>query len=267
MAGIILTLILVVLFVLLFRTYFARVVVQDHQAGLLYESGKLTRTLPSGGYWLFRPYGAVTLVDLRTRVVTVPSQEVLTSDNVSIRVSLLLRYRVERPDVAIRAAVSYEDVVYADAQVALREQIGALPVEELVTKRDEIAASLNERVAPKAQAIGLVLESVGIKDFVFPPTVRQVFQKVVEARKASQASLESARGEIATLRSLANAARMLDNNPSLVTLKTLQTVADGKHTIVLGGAGAVLPISTGRPAGAGAAAPPVDAVDDTDTGE
>jgi regulator of protease activity HflC (stomatin/prohibitin superfamily) len=231
MMALLLTAILVALFVVVLRALATRVIVQDHQAGLLYESGKLVRTLPAGGYWLFRPYSTVQLVDLRTRVVTVPSQEVLTSDNVSIKVSMLLRYRVTQPDVAVRAAVSYEDVVYADAQVALRELVGGLTVEELVAQRDAIAVSLNERLAPKVQALGLMLESAGIKDFVFPPPLRQVFNRVVEARQASQASLEHARGEIATLRSLANAARMLDNNPSLLALKTLQTIADGTHTV------------------------------------
>jgi hypothetical protein len=129
--------------------------------------------------------------------------------------------------------------------------------------------ALEERLKPRAQAIGLMLESAGLKDLTFPPQLRQVFHQVVEARKASQASLERARGEVATLRSLANAARMLENNPALLALKTLQTVGDGKHTLVLG-APAVLPVGAGGPSpGSRAAAPaptPQDEIDEADSG-
>ena len=78
---------------------------------------------------------------------------------------------------------------------------------------------------------------------MFPGPVRQMFSQVVEARKAAQASLEKARGESATLRHLANAARMLENNPALVTLKTLQTVSEGKHTLVMGIPQTIIPVS------------------------
>lgn len=228
---------------------FRRATVRDYEIGLYYVSGKLQRSLPPGGYWMWRPFSWVHIVDTRERVVTVPAQEVLTSDNVSVKASLLLRYKVARPEAAVNAAVLFEEAIYADAQVALRELIGALAVEELVAKRDELATALETRVRPKAESIGLVLGSAGVKDLIFPPMLRQVFHQVVEARKASQASLERARGEVATLRSLANAARMLENNPALLALKTLQTVADGKHTLVLGAAGNILPIQTPGPAG------------------
>jgi regulator of protease activity HflC (stomatin/prohibitin superfamily) len=224
-----------------------RVTVHDFEAGLLYHSGRLRRVLPPGGHWLMRPFSRVQLLDLRMRVVTVPAQEVLTSDNVSVKASLLLRYRVARPEVAVNTAASFEEALYAEAQLILRGIVGGLAVEELVQGKDALGSTLEERLGPKAETLGLALESAGIKDLIFPPLLRQVFHQVVEARKASQASLERARGETATLRSLANAARMLENNPALLALKTLQTAADGKHTLVLGAGGPILPFSTGGP--------------------
>ena len=226
-----------------------RATVHDYEVGLHYVSGKLRRSLPPGGYWLWRPFSSVKVLDLRTRVVTVPAQEVLSSDNVSVKASLLLRYKVTDPQLAVNAAVAFEEAVYADAQVALREILGGLAVEDLVVKRDEVAAALEARVKPKAEVLGVALESAGIKDLIFPPMLRQVFHQVVEARKGSQASLERARGEVATLRSLANASRMLENNPALLALKTLQMAADGKHTLVLGSAGSILPMPAPTPSG------------------
>lgn len=226
-----------------------RATVHDYEVGLLYVSGKLQRTLPPGGYWLWRRFSRVQVVDLRERVVTVPAQEVLSSDNVSVKASLLLRFKVARPEIAVNAAVSFEEALYADAQLALREIVGVLPVEDLVAQRDQLATTLDGRLRPKAEALGLALASAGVKDLIFPPLLRQAFHQVVEAKKASQASLERARGEVATLRSLANAARMLEANPALLALKTLQTVAEGKHTLVLGGTGLILPIPTPGPSG------------------
>jgi len=254
----VITLVVILVFLLsrLLSHVFRRATVHDYEVGLHYVSGKLRRNLPPGGYWLWRPFSSVKVLDLRTRVVTVPAQEVLSSDNVSVKASLLLRYKVTRPEVAVNAAVAFEDVVYADAQVALREIIGGLAIEDLVVKREELAAALEERVKPKAEGLGIVLESAGIKDLIFPPMLRQVFHQVVEARKASQASLERARGEVATLRSLANASRMLENNPALLALKTLQMAADGKHTLVLGSVGSILPMPTPGPSGPAPPPPP-----------
>lgn len=209
-------------------------IVDEHHSGLLYRSGRLVRTLPPGGYWLLLPFQRIVPIDLRPRTETVPAQEILTADQVSVKVSLLLRYRIADAALAIGQAVSFQDALYADAQVALREAVGAQAIEDLVRERRGVGDALNERLAPKAQALGLALESAEVKDVILPPPLRQVFQQVVEARKAGEAALERARNEIATLRSLANAARMLDNNPSLLALKTLQTAAEGRHTLVVG---------------------------------
>jgi len=92
------------------------------------------------------------------------------------------------------------------------------------------------------------LETVGIKDVTFPTPIKQVFAQVVEARKAAQATVERARGETAVLRHLANAARMLESNPALVTMKTLQAMGNGKNTIVLGAPATLLPLERERTA-------------------
>src|SRR5262250_910450 len=159
---------LVVLFIALTRLLSARVTIHDYEVGLLYVSGKLKRSLPPGGHWVVGPFSKVRTLDLRTRVVTVPAQEVLTSDNVSVKTSLLLRYRIARPEVAIGSAVSYEEALYADAQLALREIVGGLAVEELVNTRNVLGTSLEETLRPKAEALGLTLESAGLKDLIFP---------------------------------------------------------------------------------------------------
>jgi len=228
-----------------------RVSIQDHQRGLLYASGRFVRVLEPGGHWMLEPFRRVEVLDIRSRVVTVPGQEVLTADNVSVRASVLVTFRISDTRAAYETTQSLEASLYAQAQMALRAIIAALPVEELVAQRETISAQLAERVTPGAAQLGVTLETVGIKDLTFPPPLRQALQQVVEARKAAEAALERARGETATLRSLANAARMLENNPALATLRALQGSADGRNTVVLGMQAGVLPIGT--PGGPGRA--------------
>lgn len=230
----------------LLESFVLRVTVKEHERGLLYRSGRLVRELGPGAWWRL-PGRAITVLDMRSRVTTVPGQEILTADQVSIRVSLLLRWHIADARAAVTTSQSYEEALYADAQLALRDRVSATSLEQLLEQRMAIAAGLQERLAPLAAARGLALEEIGIKDVTFPPQLRQVFQQVVEAKQAALASLERSRGELASLRSLANAARMLEGNPGLLALKTLQAAGAGGNTLVLGMPGGVLPVPAGPP--------------------
>lgn len=241
------------LFTRLVSSVRSHVSIRDHERGLLYASGRFVRVLEPGGHWMLAPFRRIEVLDLRSRVVTVPGQEILTADNVSVRASVLVGFRIADPRAAFETAQSLEASLYAQTQLALRATVAALPVEDLVAQRESLSAQLVERITPQAALLGIVLETVGVKDLTFPPPLRQALQQVVEARKAAQASLERARGEMATLRSLANASRMLENNPSLMTLRALQGGADGRNTVVLGMNAAVIPLGApgepGRPGG------------------
>ena len=220
-----------------------RLVIREFERGVVFTRGRLTNVLGAGAHWLFKPFQSVQVIDIRSAVLSVPGQEVLSGDNIAVKVSLAIRFHVADPALAVRTTKSYTDALYLEAQLIIRDLIGALPIEELLQQRQQLAAKLQERLAPKAAELGLALETIGVKDIMFPGGLKQIFAQVVEARKAAQASLEKARGETATLRSLANAAKMLEGNPALVTLKTLQTASDGKHTLVLGLSQPIIPIT------------------------
>ncbi len=133
-------------------------------------------------------------------------------------------------------------MIYQEAQLLVRDLIAAMPVDDLLLQRAGVSERLFTSLSAKAGEVGVMLDGAGLKDIMFPGALKQIFAQVVEARKGSLASLERARGETATLRHLANAAKLLDGNPSLVTLKTLEAMGTGRHTIVLGVPQAVLPL-------------------------
>jgi hypothetical protein len=125
--------------------------------------------------------------------------------------------------------------LYTELQLALRQIIGSADIESLLATRDEISKKLQDITQSKARELGLRLIAVSIKDIMFPGKLKETFAQIVTARKEGQAALEKARGETAALRNLANAAKMLESNPSLMQLRALQTLGGSTgNTLILG---------------------------------
>jgi regulator of protease activity HflC (stomatin/prohibitin superfamily) len=227
--------ILVVAVILLFLiANVRRFTIFEYQRGLFYTRGKFTRLLEAGEYWYFRPLQTVQKVDIRTMHATIPGQEVLSADNISLRVSLATAYQVTDPYLAINQVANYQEALYLILQLNLRDVVGALDVDELLAKREQIGKQLFDRSAPKAAEIGVQLSLVNIKDIMFPGELKTIFAQVVKARKDGLAALERARGESAALRNLANAAKLLDGNPKLAQLRLYQLLeSSAGNTVVL----------------------------------
>jgi regulator of protease activity HflC (stomatin/prohibitin superfamily) len=223
---------------LVFLLLVRKSVVPEGYAGLLYRQGRYTRTLSSGPHWLWRPGSRVERVDLRLSILTVPGQEVLCQDQVALKISVAVRYAVVVPDVALHRVQSYHEALYLAVQLALRTEAGQHALEELVSGRVALGEALRARVVEQARSLGLAVEAVELKDIMLPADLRRVFAESLKARKEGQASLEKARGETAALRSLANAARMVEQSPALLQLRALQTLsgagAASGNTFVVG---------------------------------
>jgi regulator of protease activity HflC (stomatin/prohibitin superfamily) len=212
----------------------SRFVVWSYQAGVKFSNGRYVGTLKPGAYWISPAFTKIMTVDMRQRFQTVEGQEVLSLDGVSLRVSLAVQFGIADPHLAITQTEGYEKALYLVVQVALREVLSAQPIDDLLANRGEIGPRVLALAAPSAQQMGLSLQSVSVKDIMFPGPLKSTMARVVEARKESEAALERARGEAATLRSLANTARLLDKDPSLMQLRMLQTFAETKgNTLIL----------------------------------
>ncbi|HEY9869255.1 MAG TPA: slipin family protein [Candidatus Obscuribacterales bacterium] len=218
-----------------FFKLFRPVTIFEFERALKYKNGKLSGVLGPGKHWLFAYNTTVTRVDMRPRFITVPGQEVLSSDSISLKVSIAAQYKVADPALALHETASYHEALYTVLQVALREIIGSAKIDELLEKRAALSDKLLELAAPKAKAFGVELMSASIKDIMFPGELKKIFAQVVKAQKEGVAALERARGETAALRNLANAARLLEANPALMQVRVLQSLGDSAgNTIVLG---------------------------------
>jgi len=227
-----------------YRILFTRVVVHEFEAGLLYRNGQFKRRLAAGAYRVFKSRSEITVVDLRRRLAVVAGQEVLSSDNVGLKVSVTAVFEIASPEKAAHSVQDYNQALHAAIQLGLRSAVGASKIDELLEQRLEIGKKLMASVAPEADALGLKLHSVELRDVMFPGELKKIFAEVVRAQKEGQAALERARGETAALRNLANAAKMLEDNPALMNLRALQSMTAGSsgNTFVLGLPGTFVPL-------------------------
>jgi regulator of protease activity HflC (stomatin/prohibitin superfamily) len=225
------------------RANLRRLTVFEYERGLRYVRGRFVGVMEPGQSWTWTYTTAVRKVDMRARVVPVAGQEVLSADGVAIKASLAATYRIVDPAQAINAVESYETALYTALQLALRAAIAARPAEEVLQQRASLGPELVQQAGPAIRQFGLELLEADLKDLTLPGELKKLFAQVVRARQEGLAALEKARGETAALRSLANAAQMIERNPHLMQVRLLQVLGERSgNTVVLGVPGGAGPI-------------------------
>ncbi|MCA9049302.1 MAG: slipin family protein [Planctomycetaceae bacterium] len=201
--------------------------VRHYERGLLYEKGRFIRVLEPGRYsWWFWQHKAVDVVDLRETSQTVEGQEILSSDRIGVRITLIAQYRVQDIIAAVHNVEDYVSQLYQDLQLTLRENVSSRTLEALLSDRESLSEEIRSAVAPRAQKYGLELSRVGVKDVILPGSVRSVYLQEVEADLKGRASLVAARHEVAAARARANAARLYRDNPGLLRLQELELISE-----------------------------------------
>jgi regulator of protease activity HflC (stomatin/prohibitin superfamily) len=239
-----------VVFVLILKDWRHALDVPEGYAGLLYHKGKFAKVLGAGRHIRWGRHFTLDAHDLRKASLLVAGQEVLTADNVGLKVSVLVTYHVTDPAKAAHETQNWQGDLYNFAQLALRAVVSGVAVEALLNQRLAIGAQLLARAQPEAAKIGLNVLAVEVKDVMFPAELKRAFADVLKAKQEGQAALERARGESASLRNLANAARVLEGNPALMNLRLMQsltTAQNAGNTLVLGMPGGFVPLKNNKP--------------------
>lgn len=232
-----------------FVAIFRRIVVREGFAVVVYRNGRYVETLTAGRYFRPRYSTRCDVVDLRQRTLTVPGQELLTADNVSLKLSAVATFAVIDADAAVNTVQDYAEALYAELQLAVRSALAAVKADDIVAARADIGARAAALAAPAVERFGLRLARLDIKDIMFPSEFKRAFAEVVRARQEGLAAIERARAESAVLRNLANTARLLESNPALMNLRILQSAsATSGNTLVLGVPQGLTPMSKGRAA-------------------
>ena len=211
-----------------------REVVNAWERALLFRNGALLRTLEPGAYRYWAPGYTLRRVDLRPTILQVPMQEVPTADGVTVKVTAAGHLRVVDPVAYMMAAQDALAAVYLSTQVALRELVARMTVEDLLAGRADVGAHATAGLRGMEE-LGVAVEQLELKDIILPADLKRAQSQVLIARAEGLAALERARGETAALRSLANAARLCAGNPELMQLRLLQELSTGQgHTVVIG---------------------------------
>lgn len=180
----------------------AVIVIKDTHRGLWYEDGVLTRVLEAGryvvpaainlGFWR-RKEVTVQLVDIRERELTIKGQEILTSDKVAIRVSIIVQFKVIDPKAAIHVVEKYDERLYSDVQLAARRSLASMSLEEILTNRNRLSEDILHDVKEAASSYGVAILRADVKDLIFPGNLQEIMNKVLAAERMSQAQLVEAR--------------------------------------------------------------------------
>jgi len=188
-------------------------------------------------------------VQVRPRLLVVPSQEVLTSDGLSVKVSLTVAVHSADPRRWHEAVEDADGFLYAALQIALREVVAGQSLDGLLAARGSLGEDVRNRVLEVAEAVGIAIDSLALRDVMVPAELRRAAAEVATARAQGQAVLERARSEVAATRALANAARMIAEQPALLQLRTLQAVEAGGATVVLTTGSGAAPVVGTTPQG------------------
>jgi regulator of protease activity HflC (stomatin/prohibitin superfamily) len=200
--------------------------VEAGHVGLFFKDGVHEATLRPGTHAFWKGLGRVRVeaIDLRETILDVSGQEIMTADKVTLRLNASVTYRVVNPLRAVAEVEDPKQALYRDAQLALRAIIGTKDLDDLLSEKDEVALQLEGFLKNKASAIGIEVKSVGIRDVILPGEMKDLMNKVTEAKKAAEASNITRREETAAMRSQANTARILQSNPTLMRLRELEVL-------------------------------------------
>jgi regulator of protease activity HflC (stomatin/prohibitin superfamily) len=206
--------------------YFTEVVIESHEAGLLYVDGRLIERLEPGrhAFWTVDRKVEVKRLDLRPQAVEITAQEMLTRDRIALRVTLTALRRIADPQRVVAAVTDIDAWLYRLVQFAIREAVAARTLDEVLSAKAVLDAELRAYVRERVAETGIEVMELGVKDVILPGEIRELVNKVVEAERTAKANLIRRQEETAATRSLLNTAKLMEENPLLLRLKELESI-------------------------------------------
>jgi regulator of protease activity HflC (stomatin/prohibitin superfamily) len=201
-------------------------VLREYERGVIFRLGKLVATKGPGLIILIPLIDKMLKISLRTLVLDVPPQDIITKDNVSVKVNAVLYFRVLTPE---KAVIEVEDYMFATSQLAqttLRSVLGESDLDQLLTERESINQRLQTIVDERTDPWGIKVSSVEIKHVDLPEEMRRAMAKQAEAERERRAKIIHAEGEFQASHKLAEASAIIDQHPSALQLRYLQTLSE-----------------------------------------
>jgi regulator of protease activity HflC (stomatin/prohibitin superfamily) len=200
--------------------------INQYERGVLFTTGKFSHIVNPGWFILIPIFQTLRKVDVRTKTVDVPNQEVITKDNIPVQVNAVIYFRVKD---AAKAVIEVEDFVYATAQLAqttMRNSIGEYTLDQLLQERSEVAGLIRKIVDEASDPWGIDVQSVELKDITLSESLKRTIAKVAEAEREKKAVIIASEGEVLAAENMSKAATILARTPGALHLRTLQSIND-----------------------------------------
>ncbi len=211
-------------------------IVQEYERGVIFRLGRLVGAKGPGLFFIIPIIDRMVRVDLRVVTLDVPSQEVITKDNVTVKVNAVAYFRVVDPTRAIVAVEDYRRATYQISQTSLRSVLGQSELDELLTHRDAINQKLQQIIDEQTEPWGVKVSIVEVKDVELPENMKRAMAIQAQAERERRAKIINAEGEYAASQRLTSAARIMSQAPAALQLRYLQTLteiaADKNSTII-----------------------------------
>ena len=198
----------------------------QYERGVVFTLGKYSRIKEPGLRWIIPIIQTMRKVDIRIKTADVPRQEVITKDNIPILANTVVYFKVEKPADAIIKIEDYEFAVKQYTQAALRDVVGNVELDFVLTEREKIAESIKKIVDDETADWGVNIESIKIQELELPAEMKRAMAKQAESEREKRAMIITAEGELKASENLRKAAENLSKNPAAIHLRTLQTIRD-----------------------------------------
>jgi regulator of protease activity HflC (stomatin/prohibitin superfamily) len=206
-------------------------IITEYERGVVFRLGRYAGVKTAGLKWIIPGIDRMVKISLREIVMDIPTQEVITRDNVSVKVNAVLYFRVLHPE---KAVIQVENYLYGTSQLAqttLRSVCGQAELDDLLSDRDRINRKLQEIIDLQTEPWGVKVRAVEVKQMDLPQEMQRVMAKQAEAEREKRAKIVLADGELQAAQKLADASRVLSSEPNGLQLRYLQTLAEiaGEH--------------------------------------
>jgi len=224
----------------LLAPYVRSYTVESFEKALLFVDGNYVQTLNSGVYFWWKNNIAINIgkADTRMQQIEINGQEILTKDKAALRINGQAQYKVVDIEKALLQNKEYDKQLYVLMQLALREFVGALTLDELLVKKNNVGKEILENLGEKAEDLGLKVSDAGIRDVILTGEMKDIMNQVLIAEKKAQANSIMRREETASTRSMLNTAKMMEENATLWKLKEMEymeKIADKIGDITISG--------------------------------
>jgi len=206
------------------KNFVRKCVITNQYKGLLLIDGKLIKILEAGTYYFWNNEISIEVksVDTRMQQMEIAGQELLTKDKAMLRINFYVRFQVQNIEKALMENKEYDKQLYILMQLALREFVGALTLDELLLKKDSVGKEILENLGNKAEDLGLKASDAGIRDVILTGEMKEIMNQVLIAEKKAHANSIMRREETASTRSLLNTAKLMEENETLWKLKEME---------------------------------------------